>query len=60
MSIVILYIWLATASNKYNTYYGWVPSGEYASIEHCEKAKTLLGFKDSLKARCASTGKPNK
>lgn len=54
MSVVILYLWVVTASSRLDSNAAWVPSGEYAGIQACEKAVVKLGIEKT--SRCVETG----
>ena len=54
MSVVILYLWVVTASSRLDSNAAWVPSGEYAGMLACEKAVAKLGVEKT--GRCIDTG----
>lgn len=54
MSIVILYLWVTTASSRLDTHASWIPGGEYSSMQTCEAAIAKLGIKNT--GRCIDTG----
>lgn len=46
MSATILYLWMVIATDRTNTYYGWVNVGEYSTKQRCLEAASELGVKN--------------
>lgn len=61
MTLITLYLWVAVAGRTPEaTVRDWRPSGEFATVQHCEKAAERLGYVGSQRARCIDTGRPAK
>lgn len=46
MAATILYLWMVVATDRINTYHGWVNVGEFSTNQRCLEAASKLGIKD--------------